>query len=139
MNTPNRSLMLALSMMVLSTIGLASCGSSSTSNNDGSTGGSSGAVGGSSGAGGASSAGGSTGAGGRTDAGTDTRTGAGGASGTDSGSGGCADLLACCNSGNASQAQLMALCLQEYNNAKSMGDAACSNVLQMIKNNGLCN
>lgn len=141
MNALARSLVFALSMMVASAIGFAGCGSSSSpNNNDGGTGGASGAVGGSTGAGGASSAGGSTGAGGHADAGAvGGSTGAGGASATDAGSGGCANLLACCNSANASQAQLMALCLQQYNNTKAMGDAACSNVLQMIKNNGLCN
>jgi hypothetical protein len=133
-------LVLALSIAILSTIGLAGCSSSSTSNHDGGTGGSS-ATGGSSGGGtGGSGTGGNTGSGGQADAGSDVRTGAGGSAGQDSGAGAmCAALLACCNSATGAQAALKAQCLTAYNMAMPMGDSACGTVLNTIKQNGLCN
>jgi hypothetical protein len=136
MHALKRSLVLALSIVVCSTIGFAGCGSNS--NNGGGTGGAS-AAGGSNGSGG-NAAGGNTGSGGHADAGSDVRTGAGGSAGKDSGSSlTCAALLTCCNSATPAQAQLKAACLGEYNMVVSMGDSACSTVLSMIKTNGLCN
>ena len=122
-------LVLALSMAIFSTIGLAGC-SSTTSHNDGGTGGAS-ATGGSSGG---------TGTGGHADAGSDVRTGAAGSAGQDSGqSPMCVALLACCNSATGAQAALKAQCLTAYNMAMPMGDSACGTVLNTIKQNGLCN
>jgi len=129
-------LVLALSMAIFSTIGVAGCGSSSPSHNDGGTGGAS-ATGGSSGG---TGTGGNTGLGGHTDAGSDVRTGAAGSAGQDSGqSPMCVALLACCNSATGAQAALKAQCLTAYNMAMPMGDSACGTVLNTIKQNGLCN
>jgi hypothetical protein len=128
-------LVLALSMAIFSTIGLAGCSSSSTPHNDGGTGGAS-ARGGSSGTG----TGGNTGTGGHADGGSDVRNGVGGSAGQDSGqSPMCVALLACCNSATGAQAALKAQCLAAYNMAMPMGDSACGTVLNTIKQNGLCN
>ena len=137
-------LFLCLSAVVISTAPIA-CSSTGA---PGGAGGSTGAVG----------TGGSKGTGGNVnDAGTDARAGGSGgrAGGTGadardtSGAGGtiitvdaagntltCADLLACCN--RVTNAQAMALCLQQYNTLRTQGDPACGNLLTQIRANGGC-
>jgi hypothetical protein len=128
-------LVLALTITVLSTIGFAGCGSSSTPK--GGTGGAS-ATGGSSGTAG-SGAGGNSGAGGHVaDAGSDVRTGAGGSAGQDSGasSPNCTALLACCNMATG---PLKTFCMGQYTTAVAQGDSACASDLQIAHGYGVCN
>jgi hypothetical protein len=136
MRALKQSLVLALSIAVVSTIGLAGCGSSSKSNNDGGTGGAS-AAGGSSGSGG-SSVGGNTGSGGKADAGSDVHTGAGGTAGQDSGAGSpnCTALLACCNMATG---PLKTFCMGQYTTAVAQGDSACAADLAIAHGYGVCN
>jgi len=139
-------LVLCLSVMVVSVLPV---GCSSTAGPGG--------TGGAKGSGGSIGSGGSTGSGtggsSAADAGSDVRApGTGGRAATDAGSSGaggtivmvdaagntltCADLLACCN--RVTDATAMALCLQQYNNLRTQGNAACGNLLTQIRANGGC-